>query len=124
MKQILDVQEQTPTFIKVSCFCHPVIDVVAPLIALGVAASVTAEVVVSVVVINVTAVVFIVAVFAVGQSYDKIRFFDPSVNFFTTKTSGRKNGYGAGLVFANLSFRGVRFFFDVLSVLVTMEIED
>ena len=59
--------------------------------------------------------------------WPKIRqnpFFDPSVNFFTTKTSGRKNGYGAGLVFANLSFRGVWFFFDVLSVLVTMEIED
>ena len=82
MKQILDVQEQTPTFIKVSCFCHPVIDDVAPLIAVGVAASITAVVVVAVVVINVTvvvvinvtAVVVIVAVFAVGQSYDKIRF--------------------------------------------------
>ena len=72
LKQILDVQEQTPTFIKVSCFCHPVIDDVAPLIAVGVAASFTAVVVVAIV--NVTAVVVIVTVFAVGQSYDKIRF--------------------------------------------------
>lgn len=72
LKQILDVQEQTPTFIKVSCFCHPVIDVVAPLIAVGVAASFTAVVVVAIV--NVTAVVVIVTVFAVGQSYDKIPF--------------------------------------------------
>ena len=49
-------------------------DVVAPLKAGVVAASVTAEVVVSVVVIYVTAVVVIAAVFAVGESYEKIRF--------------------------------------------------